>query len=239
MKKGLSLGIVILMTALLCACGEETSKEGGETGNGAAGAANTENAWNIYTYSEAENGNRITSNDYAVSSEEELADLLKNAETELQLPSYIPSGYEFENGNFSYYVTGEILDQAEISETTGDNGKSTYVYTLPDDVLKQADGFAVTYSDGEDKKITVEVSCVQSMDMDTGNLSFEEVNAGNYDLGRSGASEGGYLGEFFREAQPIYEYNGEGSEIERKVIFVRIWMTDTDSEEVVKIAESM
>ena len=96
MKKGLSLGIVILMTALLCACGEETSKEGGETGNGAAGAANTENAWNIYTYSEAENGNRITSNDYAVSSEEELADLLKNAETELQLPSYIPSGYEFE-----------------------------------------------------------------------------------------------------------------------------------------------
>ena len=59
---------------------------------GKAGAANTENAWNIYTYSEAENGNRITSNDYAVSSEEELADLLKNAETELQLPSYIPSG---------------------------------------------------------------------------------------------------------------------------------------------------
>ena len=59
---------------------------------GAAGAANTGNAWNIYTYSETENGNRITSNDYAVSSEEELADLLKNAETELQLPSYIPSG---------------------------------------------------------------------------------------------------------------------------------------------------
>ena len=34
MKKGLSLGIVILMTALLGACGEETSKEGGGTGNG-------------------------------------------------------------------------------------------------------------------------------------------------------------------------------------------------------------
>ncbi len=224
MKKGLNLSIAFLITALLCACGNETSEETG---------------WNVYTYSEQGDGSVVTSNDYSVSGEQELADLLKGAEAQMQLPSYIPAGYEFAEGNFSYYVTQENLDQAEVSKETGEGGNPTNVYTLKDDVLKQADGFLVTYSDGEGKEITVEASYVQSMDLDTGNTGFAEAETQNYELGRSGASNNGYLGEFFREAQPIYGYDGSGSEIERKVIFVRIWMSDGDQEEVVKIAESM
>lgn len=228
MNKGLKLVFVIFTMVLLCACGKSNDE-----------AEKTEDAWNVYTYSETENGGSTSSkNDYSVSGEEELSDLLKNADTELQLPSYVPEGYGFEEGDCSYFVTRDSLAQAQVREDQEEDGGTVYIYTLPDSVLKQLDGFRVTYSNGEGKKITIEASYVQSMDMDTGNLNFEETKASGYDLGRSGSSNNGYLGEFFREAQPVYGYEG-GSEIEKKVVFVRIWMSDTDREEVVRIAESM
>lgn len=219
----------IIFCIMLCACSKAPEDEGNKP-------VLEENAWNIYTYSETETGNQYTMNDYPVSNEDELKTLLAKAESELNVPSHIPEGYAFESANLTYYVTKEMLDGL-LPEEKEENGSIVYEYVLPDEVLTQIDGFCITYVNEKGEKLVVDADYVISMEMDTGNHDFKEVESADYEIARAGMQEE-YVGEFFRNAQPVYVYRGN-SEVSLNCIFVRIQMPDENEDEVIKIAESM
>lgn len=227
--------IVVLMIGLsflICACGRASDTAGSEQ-------VSEENSWNIYTYSETANGFQSTMNEYPISDENELENLLTKAESELKVPSYIPDGYTFESANLFYYVTKDMLDGLTAEEKAGEDGEIKYQYILPDDVLTQIDGFDITYRNESGEEIFICVNYVESMEMKTnGSDSFQETEAANYEISRAGILYEQYVGEFFRKALPVYEYLG-GGEKTLSCIFVNISMSDMENEQVVKIAESM
>lgn len=230
MKK--TVVLIIGLSLLLCACGRASDVAD-------SGRDLEESAWNVYTYSKTENGFRSTMNDYPVSDENELKDLLEKAESELKMPSYIPDGYTFESANLSYYLTKDMLDGLTAEEKEGEDGIVEYQYTLPDDVLTQVDGFDITYRNENGEEIFIRVNYVESMEMGTdGSESFQEIEAANYGVSRTGILYEKYMGEFFRKVSSIYEYTGGGDRT-LSCIFVDISMSDIENQQVVEIAESM
>lgn len=228
MKKAVILSMIF--SIMLCACGKASGEEGSKP-------VSEETAWNIYTYSETETGYQYTTNEYPVSDENELKLLLEKAESELKTPSYIPDGYAFESAYVTYYVTKEMLDGLSPEEKE-ENGSIVYEYLLPDEVLTQIDGFRITYSNEKGEKLLVSADYVVNMEIDTGNRNFKDLESTGYEAARAGLFQEEYVGEFFRNAQPVYEYRGN-SEISLNCIFVRIQMPDENEAETVKIAESM
>lgn len=227
MKKAVILSMVF--SIMLCACGKASGEEGSKP-------VSEETAWNIYTYSETETGNRYTMNEYPVSDEDELKTLLEKAESELKAPSYIPDGYAFESAGLSYYVTKEMLDGLS-SEEKEEDGSIVYEYVLPDEVLTQIDGFCITYVNEKGEKLVVYADYVENMETDTGNQNLKDVEASGFETARAGMQKE-YVGEFFRKTQPLYVYMGN-SEVALNCILVRIQMPDENEGEIVKIAESM
>lgn len=230
MKKILKVLFLAMALIFLCACSKKDAEESSEQ--------ISEKDWNVYIYSKTDIGSQSQSNVYSVSSEKELEDLLKNAGFEMQIPSYVPDGYQFESASLSYYITKEILEQSEVTENETKDGQITYEYILPQEVLAQVDGFWITYRDQDGNMLEIQVEYVENMALDTGNLDFQELKVENFDLAREGVWEKQYLGEFFRETEPIYEYDGD-SERKMNCIFVRISMTDMENEQIAEIAESM
>lgn len=230
MKK--TVVLIIGLSFLLCACGRASDAAD-------SGRVLEESAWNVYTYSKTENGFRSTKNDYPVSDENELKDLLENADSELKVPSYIPDGYTFESANLSYYLTKDMLERLTAEEKEGKDGNIEYQYSLPDDVLTQVDGYDITYRNESGEEIFICVNYVESMEMGTDGIeSFQEIEAVNYEVSRTGILYEKYMGEFFRKASPVYEYTGGGDRT-LSCIFVDISMSDIENEQVVQIAEGM
>ncbi len=230
MKKIWNVLLLITVGILLCACQKKEPEESSE--------AMAETAWNVFTFSKTETGSKSIQNDYPVSNEEELAELLKSAGYELQIPSYIPEGYEFENASLSYYVTKEILERSEVEENETKDGEILYQYVLPEDVLKQVSGFKITYTDQDGNKLVIDAGYAENMELDTGNQDFQATEAEGYDLSRVGTFKESCLGEFFKEIQPVYEYTGD-TERKMSCILLQISMPDAEDEQIVKIAESM
>lgn len=228
MKKKFITGMLFCM--MLCACGNASGEEGSKP-------VSEEAAWNVYTYSETETGYQYTMNEYTVSDEDELESLLEKAESDMKAPSYIPEGYAFESAYVTYYVTKEMLDGLSPEEKE-ENGSIVYEYLLPDEALTQIDGFQITYSNEKGEKLLVSADYVVNMEIDTGNQDFKELEAMGYEAARAGLFQEEYVGEFFRNAQPVYEYQGN-SEVSLNCIFVRVQMPDENEAETVKIAESM
>ena len=227
--------IVVLMlglSLLLCACGRTSDAAD-------SGQVLDENEWNVYTYSKTENGFRSRKNDYPISDENELKDLLEKADSELKVPSYIPDGYTFESANLSYYLTKDMLDGLTAEEKEDEEGNIEYQYMLPDDVLTQVDGFDITYRNESGEEISIWVRYVENMEMETdGVKKFQKTETANYEVSRVGILYEKYMGEFFRKASPVYEYTGGGDRT-LSCIFVDISMSDIENEQVVRIAESM
>lgn len=223
----------IVSCILLCGCGKVPDVVD-------SGAVQKENAWNVYTYSKTVNGFRSTMYDYPVTDENELKELLEKAGSDLKLPSYIPDGYIFESANLSYYLTKEMLDGLSAEEKETEDGNMEYQYMLPDDVLTQIDGFDITYKNENGEEIFIDADYVESMEMSTDGIdSFQNIEMVNYEVSRTGTLYEKYMGEFFRRASPICEYNGK-DEKTLNCIFVRISISDTEeNEQMIKIAESM
>lgn len=229
MKRVMILSIIFVI--LLCGCGNISDEAKRRP-------VLKESGWNIYSYWETENGVSYTLNDYPVSDEEELKALLKKADSGLQAPEYIPDGYEFDSGSVSYFLTKDMLDRLAAEEKTGEDGRVLYEYILPDEVLDQIDGFHIIYKNKNGEEIIIYADYVKSMDIETGNDDFQETEAKNYQAARTGIWNENYTGEFFRNVNPVYEYAGN-EEITLSCIFINISMSDTENEQVVKIAESM
>ena len=223
----------IVSCILLCGCGKAPDIVD-------SGAVQKEIAWNVYTYSKTANGFSSTMYDYPVSDENELRELLEKAGSDLKIPSYIPDGYIFESANLSYYLTKEMLDGLSAEEKETEDGNIEYQYTLPDDVLTQIDGFGITYKNESEEEIFIDADYVESMEMSTGGSdSFQEMEMVNFEVSRTGTLYGKYMGEFFRKASPVCEYNGK-DEKTLNCIFVLISISDTEeNEQIIKIAESM
>lgn len=231
MKKILRILSFVILNLFLCACAADS-----------IGDNQTEADWNVYTYAETENGMKYELNTYSVSTEKELADLLSDADSALMLPSYIPDGYEFQSANLSYFLTKEILDQAEMKETQQD-GIVVYEYILPRSVLQQISGLCIEYLNEKNQRIIIETNYVQDINIDTGSNDFQEIELQGYEISRIGVRKEYNVGEFLRNTQPIYEYIGN-ADVMMNCVLTRISIPDTENEQIereqiIKIAESM
>ena len=235
MKKILQILGVTMLSMVLCACASDFTGE-------KEADVQTETDWNIYTYSETEDGVKYELNPYSVSDEKELADLGRDAGSTWKLPSYIPDGYEFQSAELSYFLTKEILEQAEVTETQ-EGGSVTYQYVLPKSVLKQISGFYIEYVNEADQKLVIETNYVEDINIDTGNHDFQQIELQGYEISRLGVWNKQNVGEFLRNMDPIHAYMGN-AETTLDCVLTRISVSDaknesTEGEEIVKIAESM